>query len=378
MDAARLDRRVRREAELLSREAHGALRQPRNLRGRAGDLEAAAREVDQGLAARDYRRVRDGLPALDALVDELVKRPDKSTTRDYIESIGAAVLIALALRAVVLEAFKIPSASMYPTLEINDHIFVNKFLYGIRIPFTTIKLLELRKPRRGEVIVFIQPCLPDRDYIKRVVATEGQTVEVRCNVLYVDGKPVEHELLQSGEVCGYEDFSETAGMWSPASCSEYRERVDGHDYLTYHDPGRPLRDARLAHEGSLVSPDSKDFPRINLTRVPPSCATPTEGDPGAPTPPAANQKPGKIVITKDTAGACELQAHYVVPEGHVFVMGDNRANSNDSRYWGSVPIENIKGKALFIWLSYRDFAPDWKLWTSRVKLRWDRMGNFVQ
>ena len=80
--------------------------------------------------------MRRGLPALDALVDELVKRPPKSTTRDYVESIGAAILIALALRAFVIEAFKIPSSSMYPTLEIGDHIFVNKFIYGVRIPWT--------------------------------------------------------------------------------------------------------------------------------------------------------------------------------------------------------------------------------------------------
>src|ERR1044071_6670902 len=194
MRAASLDRRVRMEAQALAREAHAALTLKRGLRGKAGDLESAVKEVDKPLAARDYLRVRHGLPVLDALVDELIKRPNKSTTRDYVESIGAAILIALARRAVVLEAFKIPSSSMYPTLEINDHIFVNKFIYGIRIPFTTIKLFEWRKPKRGEVIVFIQPCEPDRDYIKRVVATEGETVEVRCNVVYVNGKPVEKQI----------------------------------------------------------------------------------------------------------------------------------------------------------------------------------------
>jgi signal peptidase I len=172
---ASLDHRVRSEAQALAREAHVALLLKRNLRGKAGDLEAAVRAVDTALAARDYQRVRQGLPALDSLVDELIKRPSKSTTRDYVESIGAAILIALALRAMVLEAFKIPSSSMYPTLEINDHIFVNKFIYGLHIPFTTTKLLEWRKPRRGEVIVFAQPCTPDRDYIKRVIATAGQS-----------------------------------------------------------------------------------------------------------------------------------------------------------------------------------------------------------
>src|SRR5689334_21155602 len=176
MRAASYDQRVRREAEALARDARGALLHKRNLRGKAGELEAAVQEIDQALAAKDYQRVRHGLPALDALVDELIKRPNKSTTRDYVESIGAAILIALALRAVVLEAFKIPSSSMYPTLEINDHIFVNKFIYGVRIPFTKTKLFEVRGPARGEVIVFIYPCDPDRDYIKRVIALAGDSV----------------------------------------------------------------------------------------------------------------------------------------------------------------------------------------------------------
>jgi len=369
MRAATLDHRVRREAELLSREARAALALKRNLRGKASELAAAVREVDAGLAAKDYRKVRHGLPMLDALVDEVIKRPDKSTTRDYIESIVAAILIALALRAVVLEAFKIPSSSMYPTLEINDHIFVNKFIYGIRIPFTTIKLFEWRKPKRGEVIVFIQPCEPDRDYIKRVVATERQTVEVRCNVVFVDGKPIEHRLML-GEGCTYNDQDEQTLRWSVRECSEYTESVDGHDYLTYHDPARPMRDERLAKDGSLLSGDSRDFPLIEHGLLTQKCSLQPDGLPVG----THNQKPGEIVVTKQNAGACETQMHYVVPEGHVFVMGDNRGNSNDSRYWGSVPIENIKGKALFIWLSYGEWQ-GMNFWKS---LRFDRIGNFVK
>jgi len=84
---------------------------------------------------------------------------------------------------------------------------------------------------------------------------------------------------------------------------------------------------------------------------------------------APNQKQGKTVLTKRTSNPCEQQVHFVVPEGHVFVMGDNRENSQDSRFWGAVPIENIKGKALFIWLSYQDFGP--------TGFRWGRIGNFV-
>src|SRR5262249_3264934 len=92
--------------------------------------------------------------------------------------------------------------------------------------------------------------------------------------------------------------------------------------------------------------------------------------------PAPNQARGKVVVTKlakDHPTVCERQMHYVVPDGHIFAMGDNRANSNDSRFWGPVPIENIKGKALFIWLSYEHWGfTDW------TGIRWGRIGNFVQ
>jgi signal peptidase I len=383
MRSASLDARVRREAQILAREADAELRRQRDPDGKAGELASAVRQVDEALAARDYQRVRQGLPALDALVDELIRRPGKSMTRDYIESIGAAILIALALRAMVLEAFKIPSSSMYPTLEVNDHIFVNKFLYGIHVPFTTTKLATWRKPQRGEVIVFLQPCTPDKDYIKRVIATEGQTVEVRCNVVYVDGQPVESRLIPGGDGCIYDDYDEDHDQWYPRQCSEYVERVGDREYHTYHDPDRPIRDAQLATEHSPARAElssairDKDFPRLE-TRMAPNCSTQADGEPFA----SPNQRPGKVVEVKRDAGVCEQQLHYVVPAGHVFVMGDNRANSNDSRFWGSVPIENIRGKALFTWLSYRDFDLDlhWKLWSSRpkFKLRWDRIGNFVK
>ena len=372
MRAASLDRRVRKEAELLAREARAALALKRNLRGKAGDLTSALAAVDAALAAKDYQRVRRGLPVLDALVDELVKQPNKSTTRDYVESVGAAILIALALRAIVIEAFKIPSSSMYPTLEVNDHIFVNKLLYGLRIPFTTTKLLEWRKPLRGEVIVFMQPCEPEKDYIKRVVATAGQSVEVRCNIVYVNGKPVEAKLLDG--TCTYDDYVEEdlehqiPAKWVTRECSEYTETVDGHAYQTFHDPGRPHRD-ELARAGVLTDGDDRDFPRLD-TKEGPGCRDQTNSKLIL----GLNQQAGSLVEARHGAAACELQQHYVVPEGHVFVMGDNRANSNDSRIWGSVPIENIKGKALFIWFSYGELK--WqRLWS---RIRWDRIGNFVK
>lgn len=365
--SASLDARVRKEARLLVRAARRALAHRRGLRGKAAALTTATEAVERALAAADLGAVRAGLPRLDALVDELVPPGTKSATRDYVESIGAAVLIALGLRAFIVEAFKIPSSSMYPTLEIGDHIFVNKFLYGLRVPFTRTKIFELRPPRRGEVIVFVQPCDPERDYIKRVVATAGQTVEVRCDVLYVDGQAVPAELVD-GDGCAYEDYSEEDRRWFKRTCSRYRETVGGHAYDTFHDFERATRPP-------TPNPD-KDFVRRDRP-LPPGCAV--DGQGGAPLPEvveregSAPQRRGTVVETKPAGTpGCTPQLHYVVPPRHVFVMGDNRDNSNDSRFWGSVPIENIKGKAMFIWFSYTHWSPwDWS------GVRVGRIGNFV-
>ena len=370
MRSATLDRRVRKEARYLVREARAALLVKPDLEGKAGNLATVVDEVGSALTKDDLAGVRRCLPALDSLVDELVKRAPKSTTRDYVESIGAAVLIALALRAFVIEAFKIPSSSMYPTLEIGDHIFVNKFIYGIRIPWTSTKFFQLRDPERGEVIVFMMPCEPDRDYIKRVVATAGDSVEVRCNVVYVNGKAVPNKLVQ-GEGCTYDDYDEINRKWFTRQCSRYRESAGDFSYDVFHDADRPLRDDRAIANHGLLNGDTKDFPKLDGARIAPSCSTQPDGEPLV----AANQKRGELVESHPgsvSANACEQQLHYVVPAGHVFVMGDNRANSNDSRYWGSVPVENIKGKALFIWLSYSHWSiTDWS------GIRFDRVGNFV-
>src|SRR6266567_2566303 len=135
------------------------------------------------------RRRRDAAPAL----ARPLPKP-KSQVREYAEALAVALLLALVIRTFVVQAFKIPSGSMLPTLQIGDHILVNKFIYGARIeiPLTQVSLGQLpglHEPRPGDVIVFIWPKDRSKDFIKRVIAIGGQTVEVRSKQVYINGKP---------------------------------------------------------------------------------------------------------------------------------------------------------------------------------------------
>jgi signal peptidase I len=237
--------------------------------------------------------------------------------------------LGLVIRGAAVQRFTFPSSSMAPTLEVGDLALIDKLS------------LHVRGVARGDVIVFRHPCAPDVDYIKRVIALAGETVEVRCNAVYVDGRPLAARLVQ-GMGCSYDDENEMTGAWSERPCSAYAETAGTHVYRVYHDPERPERDAHPSSTG-----DAHDFPRIEGPAVPPSCAASGESYPSVVT----SQLAGTVVETKAGAGPCELQRHYVVPAGHVFTLGDNRSNSNDSRYWGAVPLENIKGRAFGIVLT---------------------------
>jgi signal peptidase I len=198
----------------------------------------------------------------------------KSQVREYAEALGVALLLALVIRTFVVQAFKIPSGSMLPTLQIGDHILVNKFVYGPRfeIPLTQLSLGQLpglRKPRPGDVVVFIWPKDRSKDFIKRVVAVEGETLEVRNRQLFVDGK-------------------------------------------------------------------ARDDPHATWASQ--------HGGPG------------------------ERYGPFTVPPNSVFVMGDNRDQSYDSRFWGPVPMGDIKGQALIIYWSW-DGPDRW--------VRWERIGRLV-
>jgi signal peptidase I len=315
-------RRVRAEATALVKKLRKQLKKQgyRVQSDAQQELSAQADAVERAVAAQDHDAICAGMVKLeDMALDRHIGQPRKSVFREYADSIGVAVLVALFLRAFVVEAFKIPSGSMIPTMAVGDHIFVNKFVYGLRIPFTKIKFFEWRKPERGEVIVFMYPKSPDIDYIKRVVAVEGDTVAVRESVLYVNNIPVEHTRMPG--LYTYWDYDENTDRWKQESGIRFQEKLNGHEYITIHDPD---------HE------TARDFPR-----GPESCNIEGMG-----------YKDGGCVVPKDT----------------VFVCGDNRDQSNDSRFWGPVPLENIKGKALVVWWSQG--GPE--------GVRWSRMGHLVE
>jgi signal peptidase I len=262
------------------------------------DLRARVDAIEEALQRDDHDAICESLVRLEDAAERHLTIPKKSTFREYFDSMIFAVLVALILRAFVVEAFKIPSGSMIPTLEVGDHIFVNKFIYGLRIPFTNVKLFEWRKPHRGEVVVFIFPNDPSKDFIKRIVAVAGDTVQVIDDHVWVNGKEVpRHELPGRWR---YWDYNDDTGIWREGEGVRVEEELDGHRYVTIHN----------LNEG-------------------PSHAT------------------------------YAVVAPYVVPEGKVFCMGDNRDNSNDSRFWGPVPLENIRGKAMVVWWSSQKTGPLW-------------------
>jgi signal peptidase I len=179
----------------------------------------------------------------------------KSVVREYAEALLFAVILVLFLRAFVIQAFRIPSGSMKNTLLVGDFLFVNKFLYGPKIPFTEYRLPGIRGPKPGDIIVFTAPIGEENDFIKRCIAVEGQTVEVRSKQFYVDGVAID--------------------------------------------------------EPYVIHSDSHNI--------------------GAPR---------------------DEMAPFTVPPGHLFMVGDNRDDSHDSRYWGPLSMDRVKGKAIFLYFSW--------------------------
>src|SRR5580704_17876776 len=266
------DRSTRVEGRHLVKESQRILKKKsyRIPAGVAAQVQADIAAVEQALGGDDLEQLLKTIAALDDAMDAHLAFARKSTVREYSESIGVAVAVALLLRAFVVEAFQIPSGSMIPTLAVGDHIFVSKFSYGLSIPFTDTKILQYAEPKRGDVI------------------------EMKQEELYINGKPVERERLP--RVCSDEEAPRSGELFEAHDCELWLETLGDVRHETIQVPG---------HGG-------RDFART------------------------------------------------VVPPHHLFMMGDNRDNSSDSRFWGTVDLDLVKGRALIVWWS-RGETEGWSL-----------------
>jgi len=238
------------------------------------------------------------------LLDTLVlrkRRPADAKDPWWVEygaSFFPVILIVFVLRSFLVEPFKIPSGSMIPTLQVGDFILVNKYIYGIRLPVANWKIIDIDSPQRGDVMVFRYPDDPSLDYIKRVVGLPGDVVAYQNKRLTVNGQPVATQRI--------DDYLHAERLYYSR---QFVEKLDAAEYRTLNDVDAP--------------------PYI----------------------PGPSQFPNRDNCSYNTAGVvCK------VPSGQYFVMGDNRDNSKDSRFWGFVPEQNIVGKAFFIWLNFSDLS----------------------
>ena len=221
--ARRATQAVCREAKILLRRAKTAA--PADKQAVQDAVQDAQQAMKSGNpAAMDNARVR-----LSALVDTHLAHLRRPAWRESAESIAFAVLIALTIRCFMFEVFQIPSGSMIPTLAIGDKILVNKFIYGLRVPFTSVRLVEFAAPQRGEVVVFIAPMPPHEDYIKRIVAIPGDSIEVRSGVVYVNQQAVPRVAHGDGT---FWDRDISTESWHPFNAYVYRETMGSHQFTT--------------------------------------------------------------------------------------------------------------------------------------------------
>jgi signal peptidase I len=265
-------------------------------------VEKALSELDEAMNAQPFVTgdFVDRLTRAEDVLDERLGRHRKGELREYVESIVIAVGIALVLRQFVAEAFKIPSGSMIPTLQIGDHIFVNKLVYGPTIPFTEKRLYKNLPPERGAVMVFRYPENMEQDFIKRVIAQPGDSLEAKSGHPWING-------------------------WEVPNCF-----VGVYSYMS---------ESQLKDEGDLFVEYLGDQAYVTLY--------------------------GRGALPPEHEGP------FIVKSNEVYVMGDNRHNSHDSRKWngnqgGGVPFENIKGRAAFVWLSMSDHGVDWGRFGTQV------------
>ncbi len=261
-------------------------------KARAQEATEAFRAANADALSRHEQAAVDELEHIRA---QALKQP---VWLEYTAGLFPVILVVFLVRSFLFEPFRIPSGSMLPTLHIGDFILVNKFDYGVRLPVLNTKVIPVGSPERGDVVVFKYPMDTSVDYIKRVVGVPGDTVEYRNKILYINGE----EQAQTGR----RDFVDEQSM---RTLDEHDETLSGVTHMVAVDPTRP----------------SWVFPQAILKRDP-NCSY------------------------NEAGFVCR------VPEKSYFVMGDNRDNSEDSRYWGFVPEENLVGRATFIWANFGDMS----------------------
>ena len=258
--------------------------------------QAAAAALAAQQAARREQLQQKGIAVVD---DDLGEARDRLLMQpwwlDWTAGLFPVIVAVFLLRSFLFEPFKIPSGSMVPTLLVGDLILVNKFDYGVRLPVLNKKVIANKDPQRGDVMVFRYPPDPRLDYIKRVVGVPGDEIVYQNQKLTINGQPAPVKAL--GEF-----YDEDSLRYAP----QFSEKLGEKDHRILVDPRR----------SSFFGTDSPRFPFAE------NCRYSAEGV------------------------ACK------VPAGHYFVMGDNRDNSQDSRYWGFVPDENLVGRAFFVWMNF--------------------------
>jgi len=258
---------------------------------RRREARARLEEFERQLAAG--ARVADESTARAAIAEKALRQP---AWLEYTAGLFPVIAVVFFLRSFVVEPFKIPSGSMIPTLLVGDLILVNKYTYGVRLPLVHTRVIEVGSPQRGDVMVFRFPRDPSMDYIKRVIGRPGDKISYQNKRLWVNDQEV--PLTEAGEFYDSERLTYSR---------QYSEKLGAIEHKILTELDKP----------SFISA-VEAFPLRERCEY------------------------------QSTGVTC------VVPPGHYFVMGDNRENSLDSRFWGFVPEENIVGKAFFIWMNFGD------------------------
>jgi signal peptidase I len=278
--------------------------------GRAKKAKVALEQFDRELRNRVVADESAVLEERRRLQERLLRQPGWI---EFPAGFFPVILVVFVLRSFLVEPFRIPSGSMIPTLLVGDLILVNKFTYGIRLPIVNQKIIAVGDPQRGDVMVFRYPVDPSVDYVKRVIGLPGDTVTFKGKRLTINGQPV--------ETVAAPDYYDPERVSYAKQFTEKLPRGTGFsDHMILIDDDRSVAMSPEQYQGELV--------RAGHTAE------------------AAAFRENCVYSAGFTEVTCK------VPAGHYFMMGDNRDNSADSRYWGFVPDQNIVGRAFLIWMNF--------------------------